>query len=754
MTRRTRASVVRPACAALLLPALICLCLVSSRLAWGQVPGPVAGAATTEARIDSLLARMTLQEKAGQLTVIGRDNPRFQELVQAGMVGATGGVLADTNVVKYTRQVQQLALQSRLRIPILFTGDVVHGFRTIFPVPMAVAASWDPALLHQMDSVAAVEATAAGVTWTYAPMVDIGRDARWGRVLEGAGEDPYLGSVMARAAVRGFQGSSLADRTTMLATAKHFAAYGAVEAGRDYNSVDMSDWQLRSVILPPFKAAVDVGAGSVMAAFVSLNGVPATANRYLLTDILRNEWHFSGMLVSDYDAVPQLQQHGVATDSADAARQALLAGVDLDLHSGTYLATLPALVQSGAIPREALDTAVRRVLRAKLALGLFDDPFHYGDSTLSQDSLLAAHRPIARAMAARTMVLLRNEGSVLPLRKDLPSLAVIGPMADNQADLLGAMHAVGRDSEAVTVLQGIREAVAPGTRVRYARGAGFMDTSSTGFADALAAARQSDAVVMVLGEGTGMSGEADSRADLGLPGRQLELVQQVVALGKPVVVVLMGGRPLAVPWVAEHVPAILEAWLPGTEGGHAVADVLFGDMNPSAKLPMTFPRSVGQVPIYYAHQATGRPFEPNDKYTTRYIDVPNSPLYPFGYGLSYTSFRYSPLTLSADQLGWNDTLMVSVTLSNSGKRDGAEVVQLYIRDLVASVSPPAELLKRFRRMQLKAGESTRVTFRLTRKDLAFYHADGSFAAEPGGFEVQVGGSSAQGETQAFQLLAR
>jgi beta-glucosidase len=718
--------------------------------AMAQAVGARSAVAALDARVDSLLGRMTLEEKAGQLTLLGGDHAGFEALVKAGEVGATGGVQPDA--LEFTRRVQRLALQSRLHIPILFCGDVVHGYRTVFPVPMAVASSWDPGLLRQMDSVSAVEATAAGVTWTFAPMVDIGRDPRWGRVLEGAGEDPLLGAAMADAAVHGFQGNSLANPRTMLATAKHFAAYGAVEAGRDYNSVDVSDRRFREVYLPPFKAAVDAGVGSIMAAFVSLNGVPATGNRYLLKDILGHEWGFGGILVSDYDAVPELEQHGFAADSADAARKAMLAGVDVDLHSGTYLATLPALVKAGTVPQAALDSAVRRVLRAKFALGLFDDPFRYGDSSVSQDQLLARHRPIARAIARQSMVLLRNEGHLLPLRKTIRSLAVLGPLADARGDLLGAMAAVGRDSEVVSVLHGIREAVSPGTRVRFAAGAGVTDSSTAGFAGALAAARQADAVVMVVGESTGMSGEGDSRADLGLPGVQLELVQEVVRTGKPVVVVLMGGRPLVIPWLAGHVPAILEAWLPGTEGGHAVADILFGDHNPSARLPMTFPRSVGQIPIYYAHESTGRPFNPRDKYTTRYIDLPNTPLYPFGYGLSYSAFSYAPLRLSTDRLGWNDTLDLSVDVTNTADRSGTEVVQLYLHDRVAGMSPPVKQLKGFRRVALKAGETRKVTFRISRADLAFLHADGQLAAEAGEFDLQVGGNSAEGQSGSFSLL--
>lgn len=705
------------------------------------------------AEVDSLLRRMTLEEKIGQLTIVGVDRRDLRQLVREGKVGATNGVLPGRDVAPYIRDMQQLARQSRLRIPLLFAGDVIHGFRTVFPVPIAVASSWDPGLVQTMDSIAAIEATAAGVDWTFAPMVDINRDPRWGRVVEGAGEDLVLGEAMAAAAVRGFQGRDPADPTTMMATAKHFAGYGAVEAGRDYNTADMSERRLRSVYLPPFRAAVDQGVGAIMAAFVSLNGTPVTGSARLLTDLLRREWGFRGIVVSDYDAIPELQQHGFAGSPAAAAREAITAGIDVDLHSGTYLGALPGLIRDGQVPMSAVDAAVRRVLHAKFALGLFEDPFRYGDSARpSQPALLARHRPAARDIARRSMVLLKNAEQVLPLQRAVRSIAVIGPLADDRADLLGPVHALGRPEEAVTVLQGIRESVSPRTTIHYVRGTGLDDGDTAEFAAVEAAARQSQVVVAVVGEGAGMSGEGDSRSRLGLPGRQLDLVRRVWATGTPVVVVLINGRPLTIPWVADHAAAILEAWLPGTEGGPAVADVLFGAANPSGKLPMTFPRDEGQIPLYYAHLNTGRPFQAGNKYTSRYIDVPNTPLYPFGFGLSYTTFSYSPLRLDTGRLAWNDTLHISVTVTNSGGRDGAEVVQLYVRDLVGSVTRPVKELKAFRRVSLAAGASRQVSFALSRADLAFYGQEMRFVAEPGRFEVSVGGSSDQGVQAGFTLL--
>ncbi|GET29868.1 beta-glucosidase BglX [Prolixibacter sp. SD074] len=703
-------------------------------------------------KVDSVLSLMTLEEKAGQLCIMGAGHPHLEQLVKEGKLGGTNGVLPDRNVARYTRQMQKLAMQSHLKIPLLFMGDVIHGFQTAFPVPLALAASWDPGLVRKADSISAVEATASGVSWTFNPMIDIARDPRWGRIVEGAGEDPYLGSLMAAAAVRGYQGESLASPHTMMATAKHFVGYGAVQAGRDYNTVNMPERELREVYLPPFKAAVKAGIGAVMPAFVAFNGVPVTANRFLLHDILRKELGFNGIVVSDYDAVPELEEHGVAASSAQADVLAMKAGVDIDLHSGSYLQNLPKLVKEGKIPESVVDDAVRKVLTMKFELGLFDNPFRYSDSTLVVNYILpAGHREAARKAARETFVLLKNEKNILPLGKKLHSIAVIGPAADNQLNLLGPVHALARTEDVVTVLQGIKNAVSPWTKVSYAEGTGYDMDSESGFPEAVRAARNADVAVMVLGENNGMCGEGDSRASLQLPGNQLDLVKAVVKTGKPVVAVLVNGRPLAVNWLNNHVPGILETWFPGTEGGNAIADVLFGDYNPSGKLPVTFPRSVGQVTIFYSHLNTGRTFDPDNKYTTRYVDMPNTPLYPFGYGLSYTAFSISPVKLSMQNMSWNDTLNVSVSVVNTGKRAGTEVLQLYTHQQVASVSPPVKKLRAFRRVRLAPGEVKEITFPLTRKDLAILNQDIQWKAEPGTFDVMVGSSSGMTISAGFTL---
>ncbi|GET23684.1 beta-glucosidase [Prolixibacter sp. NT017] len=703
-------------------------------------------------KVDSILSLMTLEEKAGQLCILGADHPNLKQLVKEGKLGGTNGVLPGRNVGRYTRQMQKLAMQSRLKIPLLFMGDVIHGFQTGFPVPLALAASWDPDLTRKTDSISAVEATASGVSWTFNPMIDIARDPRWGRIVEGAGEDPYLGSLMAAAAVKGYQGESLASPHTMMATAKHFVGYGAVQAGRDYNTVNMSERELRSVYLPPFEAAVKAGIGAVMPAFVSFNGVPVTANHFLLQDILRKEIGFNGIVVSDYDAVTELQEHGVAASAAQADELAMKAGVDMDLHSGSYLENLPKLVKEGKIPESVLDNAVRKVLTMKFELGLFDNPFRYSDSTLVANNVLpASHREAARKVACKTFVLLKNEKNILPLSKKLQSIAVIGPAADTQDNLLGPVHALARPEDVVTVLQGIKKAVSPWTKVIYAKGTDYNTSSESGFPEAVRAAQNADVVVLVLGENNDMCGEGDSRASLQLPGNQLDLVKAVVKTGKPVVAVLVNGRPLAVNWLNDHVPGILETWFPGTEGGNAIADVLFGDYNPSGKLPVTFPRSVGQVPIFYSHLNTGRPFNPNDKYTTRYVDMPNTPLYPFGYGLSYTNFSISPVKLNTQNLNWNDTLKVSVSVINTGERVGTELVQLYTHQQVANVSPPVKQLRRFKRVRLAPGEVKEITFRLTRKDLAILDKDMKWKTEPGTFDVMVGSSSEVTNSAGFTL---
>lgn len=703
-------------------------------------------------KVDSVLSLMTLDEKAGQLCILGADYPNLEQLIKEGKLGGTNGVLPGRNVGRYTRQMQKLAMQSRLKIPLLFMGDVIHGFQTAFPVPLALAASWDPDLTRKTDSISAVEATASGVSWTFNPMIDIARDPRWGRIVEGAGEDPYLGSLIAAAAVKGYQGESLASPHTMMATAKHFVGYGAAQAGRDYNTVNMTERELRAVYLPPFEAAVKAGIGAVMPAFVSFNGVPVTANQFLLQDVLRKELGFKGIIVSDFDAVTELQEHGVAVSPADADELAMKAGVDVDLHSGSYLQNLPKLVKEGKIPESVVDDAVRKVLTMKFELGLFDNPFRYSDSTLVVNNVLPEkHREAARKAARETFVLLKNEKNILPLSTKVHSIAVIGPAADNQKNLLGPVHALARPEDVVTVLKGIKNAVSPWTKVSYAEGTGYDTDSQKGFPEAIRAARNADVVVMVLGENNDMCGEGDSRASLQLPGNQLDLVKAVVKTGKPVVAVLVNGRPLAVNWLNDHVPGILETWFPGTEGGNAIADVLFGDYNPSGKLPVTFPRSVGQVPVFYSHLNTGRPFDPNNKYTSRYVDMPNTPLYPFGYGLSYTTFSISPVKLSTQNLNWNGTLKVSVTVTNTGERKGTEVVQLYTHQQVGSVSLPVKQLRAFQRVRLAPGETKEITFPLTRKDLAILDKDMKWKTEPGTFDVMVGSSSEVTNSAGFIL---
>ncbi len=736
--------------------ALLAALLAAVLLAGAAAATPAA--ATPDDLVETLLARMTLEEKLGQLTQLrgrwGDTGPRVAEggedEVRRGQVGSFLGIYG----AETTRELQRIAREeSRLGIPLLFAHDVIHGFRTVFPVPLGEAATWDPAAVERASRIAAVEAAAHGLHWTYAPMVDIARDPRWGRVVEGAGEDPFLGSAMAAAKVRGFQGPDLARADTLLATAKHFAAYGAAEGGRDYDVADVSERTLREVYLPPFRAAVEAGAGAVMAAFNEVAGVPMHAHRGLVTGVLRGEWGFDGVVVSDFTGVLELIAHGVAATPADAGALALHAGVDVDMVSRIYLEHLPAAVRAGRVPEAEVDDAVRRLLRAKAALGLFDDPYRYGDPAGEAAVVLTAeHRAAARALARDSLVLLRNEGGVLPLAKDLRRLAVIGPLADDPAAVLGSWKAAGRAEDAVSILAGIRRAVAPDTEVVHVRGAEVLGEDTTGFAEAVAAAEAADAVVLVLGEDPEMSAEANNRTSLDLPGVQRALAQAVHATGTPTVAVLLNGRPLAVPWLAEHVPAILEAWFPGVEAGPAVADVLFGDHAPSGKLPVTFPRTVGQVPIYHAHKSTGRPPVADQKYTSKYIDVPWTPLYPFGHGLSYTTFEYGEPSVEP-AAGADAARTVAVTVTNTGRRAAAEVVQLYLRDDVASVTRPVRTLRGFEKVHLAPGESRRVVFRLGRADLELLDQELRPVVEPGTFTVFVGGSSAAPSEAQFTVEA-
>lgn len=707
-------------------------------------------------KADSVLSLMTLNEKIGQLTIFGSDKKGLEQLVKEGKVGGTNGMLPGKKDVRgYLKNLQQLAMQSRLKIPLLFMGDVIHGYRTCFPVPLAQSCSWNPKLVQMADSISAVEATSAGMNWTFTPMVDISRDPRWGRVVEGAGEDPFLGSVFATAAVRGFQGNDLSDPHSMAATAKHFAAYGAVEGGRDYNTVNVPERLLREIYLPPFQAAIDAGLATVMPAFISLDGIPASENSNLLNNILRKEFGFRGVTVSDYDAIPELLEHGVVADSAYAAKNSINAGMDMDLHSGTYLRQLSQLVKEGKVSEETIHAAVRKVLALKFKLGLFDNPFKNGNSTLEDENkMLEKHRPFARQVARESIVLLKNENKILPLSKNIKTLAVIGPLAKDQKNLLGPVHALAKWEDAISVWDGIKKILSSKTNLLYAKGCEIEGDSTEDFSEALSVAKRADAVVIVLGEDAGMSGEGDSRSELGLPGNQLDLLKAIVKTGKPVIVILMNGRPLTIDWMHDHVPAILETWFAGTEAGPAIADVLFGDYNPSGKLTMSFPRNTGQIPVYYNHLNTGRPFQKGNKYTSRYIDIPNSPLYSFGYGLSYTDFSYSPIQLNTHELNWNDSLKISVKITNTGKVAGTETAQLYIHDLVAEVSRPVKELKGFKRVYLQPGETASVSFTLSKNDLSFYKKDMSYGAQPGGFDVFVGGSSDAVEKEHFVLKGK
>lgn len=724
-----------------------------------RVPNGETGSAPTMERfVDSVLAGLTLEEKLGQLTQYrgrwGLTGPQTPEAgaadIRAGRVGSFLGV----HGAALTREMQRVAVEeSRAKVPLLFAHDVIHGFRTIFPVSLGETASWDPAAVQRAARIAATEAAAHGLHWTFAPMVDIARDPRWGRVVEGAGEDPYLGSVMAAARVRGFQGTDLRDTLTILATAKHFVGYGAAEGGRDYNTTDIPARTLREIYLPPFHAAVNAGARSVMAAFNEIDGIPMHAHRGLIDGVLRGEWGWDGILVSDYTGVMELIHHGIAADSATAGRLALDAGVDVDMVSNIYHTHLPAEVRANRLAIAVVDSSVRRVLRAKYELGLFADPYRYSSVERERAlTLTPAFVAEARDMARRSVVLLKNTGNVLPLRKDLGTIAVIGPLADDARSALGSWAAAGRPQDAVTVLAGIRQGVGAATRVLHARGAPVDTADTTGFADAVRIAREADAVVLVLGEHHDMSAEARNRTSLDLPGVQRQLAQAVHATGKPVVVVLMNGRPLSIPWLADNVPAILETWYLGVQTGPAVADILFGDANPGGKLPISFPRNVGQVPVYYNHKNTGRPPNERERYTSKYLDVPWTPLYAFGHGLSYTTFAYGAPTVSPGDMRARDSVIVRVDVANSGGRAGDEVVQLYVRDDVASVARPVKMLRGFERVTLRPGERRTVSFTLRADDLAFYDVAMRRVVEPGTFTVYVGGSSTDTRETRFRVV--
>ncbi len=711
-------------------------------------------------RINSLIEQMTLEEKLGQLTQQwggesqdinpGAQKRQLDDLLGVARVGAVGSFLGAYGA-EYTNKLQRAAVEeSRLKIPLIIGNDVIHGYRTVFPVPLAESATWDPELVELSARVAATEARAGGTHWTFAPMIDVSRDARWGRIVETAGEDPYFSSVMAAARVRGFQGKSLKDKDAVAACAKHFVAYGAGEGGRDYNTVDISDQTLRDIHMPPFAAAVDAGVASIMSAFNEINGTPATANRYTIDKILRGELGFNGFIVSDWTSITEMINHGLARDAADAAQQAIRAGVDMDMCSFSYRDHLDDMVKNGSLSKEIVDRAVRRVLRAKFDLGLFDNP--YADPALETKVTLAdEHRTAARRVAAKSMVLLKNENGLLPLADGVKTIALVGPMVDNNHDPLGTWSLNGKDEDVVTVLAGMKKrAQAAGMKVLHAKGCDFAKEDAEALKQAVQIAKQADVVLAFVGEYEMSTGEAHSKADLDLPAPQLALIKAVMAANKKTAVVLMTGRPLTIPFLVENAPAILAAWHPGVECGNAVADVLFGDENPAARLPVTWPRHVGQIPIYYNHKKTGRP--PNDtRYTSKYIDQPWTPQFPFGYGLSYTTFEYSDLEVEPTSATVADTLTVTVKVTNTGSRDGDEVIQLYVRDLIGSVTRPVKELKAFERVSIGAGATKTVTFEVPCNQLGFHNAESKYVVEPGAFKVFVGPNAAEGLEADFEI---
>lgn len=707
---------------------------------------------TIDQKVDALLKQMTLEEKIGQLNQYTGNNqatgpitinPNKESEIKAGLIGSMLNVIG----TKYIRQYQELAMQSRLKIPLLFGQDVIHGFKTTFPIPLAEAASWDLEAIGLSARIAATEASASGIHWTFAPMVDIGRDPRWGRVMEGAGEDTYLGSKIAYARVKGFQ-AKLGDVNSVMACVKHFAAYGAAVGGRDYNSVDMSERMLWETYLPPFKSALDAGAATFMNSFNDLNGVPATGNKYLQRDILKGKWNFQGFVVSDWGSIGEMVNHGNVKDKKEAALLAITAGSDMDMESNAYRYNLAHLVQEGKVDVALIDDAVKRILRKKFELGLFDDPYKYSNSKREEKELNdPAHRKTAREVAAKCVVLLKNENNLLPLSKDIKKIAFIGPLVKEHKQNMGfwavELPELDYDKQVVSQWEGLQNKVGKNTQLLYAKGCEIDGINKDGFAEAVAVANQADVVILSIGESWDMSGEAKSKSNIHMPGVQEELVKVIQATGKPVVVLINAGRPLVFNDTADSVPAILYTWWLGTEAGNAIADVLFGDYNPSGKLPMTFPREEGQIPIYYNHFNTGRPAsdESETNYVSAYIDLKNSPKFPFGYGLSYTTFNYSDLKLSKNKISNSDTIEVFVNITNTGKYAGEEVVQLYLRDKVGTVVRPIKELKDFQKIHLNVGETKVVKFVIDNQKLSFYNEKLEFKSEPGDFDLMIGSSS-------------
>jgi beta-glucosidase len=726
-----------------------------------------------EAKVDSVLKLMTLEEKVGQLNQYngfweitgptpkdGQAAKKYEDL-KKGLVGS----MLNVKGVKDVRALQKIAVEeTRLGIPIIFGFDVIHGYKTISPIPLAESASWDMEAIKKSSAIAAEESAAVGINWTFAPMVDIARDARWGRVMEGAGEDPFLGSEIAIARVQGFQGNDLAATNTILACAKHFAGYAFAEAGRDYNTVDVSETTLQNVIFPPFKAAVDAGVRTFMNSFNELNGIPATGNKYLQRQVLKGDWKFEGFVVSDWGSLNEMISHGYAKDSKQAAEMAINAGSDMDMESSAYVEHLVSLVQEGKVKESAINDAARRILKVKFELGLFDDPYKYCDENREKETVgKAEFQAGVLDMAKKSIVLLKNDKGLLPLKKSGQKIAIIGALASDKTSPLGSWRIAADDDSAVSVLEGMSKY--QGNKITYAKGTDVAVgrtefiwetkinmTDKTEFPEAIAAAKGADVVVMVLGEHGLQSGEGRSRADIDLPGVQQELLEEIFKVNPNVVLVLNNGRPLAIPWAAENIPSIVEAWQLGTQSGNAIAQVLYGDYNPSGKLPMTFPRNVGQLPLYYNHKNTGRPTmnEPESVFWSHYIDEKTTPLYPFGFGLSYSKFEYSDLQLSSSSFDKNGKIEVSVNVKNTSNIKGKEVVQLYIRDLIGSITRPVKELKGFELIELQANETKKVKFTVNQKTIEFFTANLKWEAEPGDFNVFIGGSSAATLEASFQ----
>ncbi len=728
----------------------------------------------TDKKVEELLSKMTLDEKIGQLNQYtsswemtgpvpeGKDQQDQLEMIKSGLVGS----MLNVTGAEATRKAQTLAVEnSRLGIPMIFGYDVVHGYKTMLPIPLATASSWNPEVAKQSCQVAAKEAAASGIHWTFAPMIDISRDARWGRVMEGAGEDPYLGSVMAAAQVKGFQGDSLNSTNTVAACAKHFAAYGFAEAGRDYNTVEITEHTLQNIVLPPFKAAVDAGVSTIMNSFNIIGGIPSTSNHHLLRDILKGEWQFDGFVISDWNSIGEIKNHGVAADKKEAAYLAINAGTDMDMEGDCYVFNLKQLVKEGKVSEATIDEAVRRVLKIKYELGLFDDPYKYCNPENEKVQLSKEHLEIARDLARQSIVLLKNNNQILPLQKDKQKIGIIGALANDKDSPLGSWRAQAVTGSAVSLVEGINNTVDHKSLVKFAQGPAFVtntpnfteelkfnNTDLSGIKDAVKLAKKVDVVVMALGENCFQAGEGRSQTNIELKGVQQQLFDAVYAVNKNIVVVLMNGRPVVINNIATKAQAILETWHLGSEAGNAIADVLFGDYNPSGKLPVSFPKAVGQCPIYYNQFSTGRPVNTdNNVFWSHYTDEDKTPLFPFGYGLSYTSFEYSDIELSSNELAQDGSIEISAMVKNTGNFSGKETVQLYIQDLFGSIARPVKELKGFQQIELNAGESQKVTFKISKSDLIYYTAQGKWDVEPGDFNVWIGTNSQEGLKGSFTL---